>query len=190
MSIKKERFLRIFHSYPIIFQKTGIFLGFEREKIDFWKSDFVRFFQKYFFILFCATFRGETNAFCFFLSPIPLTFSFCAVKLFRNAAVSFSIYMRLRSFGQKTPSFSRGLMLAAGSYAHNSLWASARRLPCGSFAHPLRARRQPPRLATEHFSFFHDFMGQLSHNFQKTGIFAMFEQEKIDFWKNSFVRFL
>ena len=31
------------HSYPIIFQKTGISLGFEREKIDFWKSDFVRF---------------------------------------------------------------------------------------------------------------------------------------------------
>ena len=31
------------HRYPIIFQKTGISLGFEREKIDFWKSDFVRF---------------------------------------------------------------------------------------------------------------------------------------------------
>ena len=76
---------------------------FEREKIDFSKSDFVRFFQKYFFILFWATFRGETNAFCFFLSPIPLTFSFCAVKLFRNAAVSFSIICACVHSGKKRP---------------------------------------------------------------------------------------
>ena len=71
---------------------------FEREKIDF-----VRFFQKYFFILFWATFRGETNAFCFFLSPLPLTFSFCAVKLFRNAAVSFSIICACVHSGKKRP---------------------------------------------------------------------------------------
>ena len=31
------------HSYPVIFQKTDIFAMFEREKIDFSKSDFVRF---------------------------------------------------------------------------------------------------------------------------------------------------
>ena len=31
------------HRYPIIFQKTGIPLEFEREKFDFLKSDFVRF---------------------------------------------------------------------------------------------------------------------------------------------------
>ena len=61
------------------------------------------FFQKYFFILFWATFRGETNAFCFFLSPIPLTFSFCAVKLFRNAAVSFSIICACVHSGKKRP---------------------------------------------------------------------------------------
>ena len=62
----------IFHSYPIIFQKTGISLGFEREKIDFWKSDFVRFFQKYFFILFCATFRREPQTHFTFFSPLIL----------------------------------------------------------------------------------------------------------------------
>ena len=61
------------------------------------------FFQKYFFILFWATFRGETNAFCFFLSPIPLTFFFCAVKLFRNAAVSFSIICACVHSGKKRP---------------------------------------------------------------------------------------
>ena len=31
------------HSYPINFQKTGIFSMFERKNSDFWKSDFVRF---------------------------------------------------------------------------------------------------------------------------------------------------
>ena len=41
---KKYVFL---HRYPIISQKTGIFAIFEREKIGFWKSDFVRFSRQY-----------------------------------------------------------------------------------------------------------------------------------------------
>ena len=163
MEIWQNHFLKKQFSSDQIWRK---YLFFEKLwDICVLKKWFCQIFSKILlYPVLCNLQERAPNAFYFFLSPLPLTFSFCAVKLFRNAAVSFSIYMRLRSFGQKTPSFSRGLLLAAGSYAHNSLWASARRLPCGSFAHPLRARRQPPRLATEYFSFFHDFMGQLCIN--------------------------
>ena len=128
----------------------------------------MRFFQKYFFLLFLATFRREPQTHFTFFSPSLFPF-----------VQSNSFVMRQFPFPLYAPAFIRAKNALILSHLNarcrlirsQFLVSVRKKMPCGSFAHPLRARRQPPRLATGHFSFFHDFMGQLWNLFDKVCIF-------------------
>ena len=102
---------------------------------------------------------GERQTHFAFFSPLsPSLFPFVQSNSFVMRQFLFPLY---------APAFIRAKNALILSHLTARCWlirsqflvSVRKKMPCGSFAHPLRARRQPPRLATEHFSFFHDFMG-------------------------------